>query len=274
MKDLKSRLESKYENSNEIIELLLKFSLDKIISNAILQIENKINNGKFDDLPKISGIILNEVNSVIATIKDKEEKTKLEYFLSDIFQDYILQINKLPDSQKIINDLIENIRTACEYRGFNYVELDRLLLLEKQTKVIKKFSNELYYEWLREEHELDEITRDLIDKKYIYSIKEFKKLFKPHTETLFVKFNREYKDELIILFQLLKEEGLIKPKGKGSSGHFAPFVKYAIDNENKFFIEKPINKEHERIKKNIEKHRNIRAKLLLIIKGSLKTKRQ
>lgn len=274
MKDLKAILDSKYENSNEIFELLQKFNLDKVISNAILQIESKIKNDKFDDLPKISGIILNDVNSVIANVTDKEEKTKLEYLLSDIFQDYIQQINRLPNSQSIIKELIENIRTACEYRGYNFFELDKLLQLEKETKLIKKFSNELYYEWLREEHELDEIIRDLIDKKYIYSIKEFKKLFRPHTETLYIKFNKIYKDELIIFFHLLKEEQLAKPRGKGNSGHFAPFVKYAIDNENNFLIEKPINKEHERIKKNKEKYQQTKENLLSLIKGNLKTKRQ
>jgi hypothetical protein len=270
MKDLKSRLAEKYENSNELLELLEKFNLDKVISNAIRQIENKITNEKFNDLPKISGIILNDINSVIETIKDKEEKTKLEYFLSDIFQDYILQINKLPNSQRIINELIENVKTACEYRGYNYMELDKLLSLEKQTHIIRKFTNELYYEWLREDYELDEIIRDLKDKNYIYSLKDFKKLFKPHSETLFIKFNKTFTDEIIIFFQLLKEEKLVIPRGKGNSGHFAPFVKYAIDNENNFFIEKPINKEHERIKKNVSKYQLIREKVFQIINGNLK----
>jgi hypothetical protein len=274
MKDIKSILSTKYENSNEILELLSKFELENIISNAIEKIEMKIKIKDFEELPKISGIILNEINSKIKNVKDDTEKRKLEYFLSDLFQDYIEQINKLPDSQKILYDLISNIRTACEYNGYNYTELNNLLSLEKQTSVIKKHTNEFYYEWLGEDYELDEITRELLDKKYIYSIREFKKLFKPHTGNLYIKFNKIYKDELIVFLQILKEEKLIKPRGKGNSGHFTPFVKYAIDNENKFIIEKNINKEHERIKKNKEKYPLIKEKMLLLVKGNLNPKRQ
>lgn len=268
MKDLKSKLSQKYENADEIYELLKKFNLDKVALTAIQQIDSKINNNKVDDLPKISGIILNDINVVISTVKDPDDKRKLEYFLSDLFQDYISQISKQPNSLRLIKEIIENIRTACEYRGYNYTELERLLSLEKQTVVVRKVTNELYYEWQREEQELDEIAKDLADKKYIYSVKEFRKLFK--SDPTYVRFNKTYKDEVIVFFQILKEKKLIIPRGKGNSGHFTAFVKYAMDNENNFFIQNKINKEHERIKKNSSRHLQLKEKVEKIIIGNLK----
>lgn len=268
MEDLRTRLSKKYENSDEIYELLKKFNLEKVVLNAIQQIDNKLINNKIDDLPKISGIILNDINALISNVKNQDDKIKLEYFLSDLFQDYILQISKNPNSQRIISEIIESIRTACEYRGYNYTELERLLALEKQTIVVKKFTNDFYYEWQSKEQELDEIAKDLVDKKFCYSVKEFKKLFT--LEPSYVRFNRKFKDEIILFFQILKEKKLIIPRGKGNSGHFTAFVKYAMDNENKFFIQNKINKEHERIKKNPSKHLEMREKVEKIILKNIK----
>jgi hypothetical protein len=272
MKDLKWKLSQKYENADEIYELLKKFNLDKVAQTAIQQIDRRITNNKVDDLPKISGIILNDINVVISTVKDSDDKRKLEYFLSDLFQDYISQVSIQPNSQHIIKEIIENIRTACEYRGYNYKELERLLSLEKQTVVVRKVTNELYYEWQREEKELDEIAKDLADKKYIYSVKEFRKLFKP--APIYVRFNKAYKDEIIVFFQILKEKKLIIPRGKGNSGHFSAFVKYAMDNENNFFIQNRINKEHERIKKNGSRHMQLKKKIERILFGNIKERGQ
>lgn len=260
-----------YQNSDELHSLLIKYKLENIITKAIDSINCKLNGKEFNELPKISGIILNDINGVISNIKNDKEKTQIEYLLSDIFQDYIKSISIQDDSGIIINDIIENLKIACEYRGYDYNILTQILGLEK-TKVLKPKSiiKKTYYEWLGKESELDEITRDLADKKIIYSIKEFKKLFKPVTNSFYVKFNKKFKDEIIVLFQLLKEQKLIKPKG--ISGHFAPLIQYSVDNENVFLIKKAINKEHERIKKNTVKYNEIKEMLTLIIEKNI-TKR-
>lgn len=257
-----------YQNSDNLHSLLIKYNLDNTITKAIDSINGKLNGNEFKELPKISGIILNDINGIISEIKNDDEKKKIEYLLSDIFQDYIKNISIQDNSDTIINDIIENLKIACEYRGYDYNILTQVLGLEK-TNVLKPKSKikKTYYDWLGNEVELDEITRDLADKKIIYSIKEFKKLFKPVTDSFYVKFNKEFKDEIIVFFQLLKEKKLIKPKG--TSGHFAPLTQYSVDNENVFLIKKAINKEHERIKKNDVRHNEIRKKLTIVIEKNL-----
>ncbi|WP_299276380.1 hypothetical protein [uncultured Psychroserpens sp.] len=257
-----------YQNSDDLHFLLIKHNLDSIITNAIHSINERLNENEFKELPKISGIILNDINGVISNIKNRNEKKQIEYLLSDIFQDYIKTISIQDNSDIIIDEIIENLKIACEYRGYDYNTLTQILGLEK-TKVLKPrfVAKKTYYEWLGKESELDEITRDLADKKIIYSIKEFKKLFKPITSSFYVKFNKEFKDEIIVFFQLLKNKKLIKPKG--TSGHFAPLTQYSVDNEDVFLIKKAINKEHERIKKNPVRYNEIRNKLTLIIEKNL-----
>lgn len=268
MKYLKQKLSQKYENANEIYELLKQYKLEKILTNATIQIDNKLKNNKIDDLPHFSSLILNDINTIISKVNEQEVKRKLEYFLSDLFQDYFSEISNKQNANKILKEIIENIKTACEYKGYNYYELEKLLSLERQTIVVKKATNGLYYEWLKLYHELDEIAKDLLDKKYIYSVKEFKKLFTP--DPIFVRFNKNYKDELILFFHILKEEKLIRPRGKNNSGHFSAFVNYALDNEKNFLIEKKINKEHERLKKNNSKYQLLKEKVKNIILVNIK----
>lgn len=266
-KTLFSFLEN-YQNSDDLHALLIKYNLDEIITKAIESINGKLNGNEFNELPKISGMILNDINGIISNINNRNEKKQIEYLLSDIFQDYIKNISIQDNSDTVINDIIENLKIACEYRGYDYNILTQILGLEK-TKVLKpkSITKKTYYEWLGKETELDEITRDLADKKIIYSIKEFKKLFKPITDSFYVKFNKKYKDEIIVFFQLLKDKKLIKPKG--TSGHFAPLTQYSVDNENVFLIKKAINKEHERIKKNVVRHQEIKKKLTVVIEKNL-----
>jgi hypothetical protein len=260
-----------YQNSEELRLLLIKYELENTISTAINSVNSKMTEKEFNELPKISGIILNEINSVISKIKNSKDKKDIEYLLSDIFQDYIKKISIKDNSNTIINDIIESLKIACEYRGYDYNTLTQFLGLEKATILIpKSITKKTYYEWLGKESELDEISRDLADKKIIYSIKEFKKLFKPISDSFYVKFNKKFKDEVIIFFQLLKEHKLIKPKGV--SGHFAPLIQYSVDNENLFFIPKAINKEHERIKKNTVRHNEIKEKLKNLIEQNITKK--
>jgi len=271
MKKLKKILEKKYQNSEELFDLLVNYNLDTIIKNAIENIDNKLKNGEIQNLPKLSGIILNDINLAISKIKNKTHKRKIEYLLSDIFQEYVALILKEKESSKVINDIIENLRIACEYRGYNYPELNIFLGLEKEILLkTKKVHKNIYYQWLRKDFELDEISKDLYDKKIIFSVKEFKKLFKPVSESFYVRFNIEYKDEIIVLFSIFKELNLIKPVG--ISGYFSPFVQCAVDNENNFLIKKAINKEHEKIKRNKVRYNKIKGKMMKIVNSNISEK--
>ena len=81
-----------YQNSKDLYSLLIKYNLDNTIIKAIVSINGKLNGNEFKELPKISGIILNDINGIISKIRNDNEKKKIEYLLSDIFQDYIKNI--------------------------------------------------------------------------------------------------------------------------------------------------------------------------------------
>ncbi|MBL7729797.1 MAG: hypothetical protein JNM88_01355 [Chitinophagaceae bacterium] len=268
MTTIEKKILEKYENAGKLIELVREYDLENVINKAIQQIESKIRNKKTQDLPRLSGIILNDINSLISKINDPGKKKQIEYLLSDIFQEYLKKISEEENSQTILSEIQEGIRTACDYSGYDYDKLSAYLNIEKQQVLLpRKNRRDIYYDWNGEVHELDELARHIYDMKLILSVKEFKRLFSPVSGHLSLKCNQEYTDKLLVLFQILKERKLITPKGKGNSGHFTPFVQYSTDNEGNFLIEKSANKEHEKLKRNKAKYQKLREKMEGVVNG-------
>ena len=268
MDSLLTKLNQKYQNAEELASLLSKFQLYPLILQAITIIERKIAVNALADVPKLVGVIFYDINTAFLKIEDRSNKKRIEYLLTDLLEAYLECIFKHNNSLAVIQDIAEHIRIVCEYLGYDFQKLSISIYFEKYTVLSPSVSSGkcLYYEWLGETEALDDIAKDLYDQKYIYSVKEFKRMFKPIKGDLKVRFNREKLDEVIILFQSLKELALIKSRGKNNSGHFAPFIAYAVDNENLVFIKNAINKEHERIKKNselyIKRKNNIKKAIL------------
>ena len=247
MDTLLKKLNQKYQNAEELAALLSKFQLYALILQAITIIERKIAVNALADVPKVVGVIFYDINTAFLKIEDRSNKKRIEYLLTDLLEAYLDCIFKHNNSMVVIQDIAEHIGITCEYLGYDFQKLSISIYFEKYAVLSPSVSSGkcLYYEWLGETEALDDIAKDLYDQKYIYSVKEFKRMFKPIKGDLKVRFNREKLDEVIILFQSLKELELIKSRGKNNSGHFAPFIAYAVDNENLVFIKNAINKEHE-----------------------------
>ncbi len=261
-------IKTKYYNYEEIIQLLKKYHLEQIINKSINAVESKLDKKEFQSIPNISGILLTNVNSLMGEISNPEDKTKIEYILSDLFQDYFNIISTQEDGKTILSEIQDNLKIACEIGGFDYNELSRFLDLEKSKILTPKLNqNFLHYNWNGEDYELDELSRDLYAMKVIFSVKEFKKLFKPISKNLIIKCNPEKKEFLLILFQVLKDRKIITPKG--SSGHFAPIVKYCVDNEGYFLYKKAANKIHYQIKKNADKYNRIKELVVKLIANNI-----
>lgn len=268
---LYQKLKDKYGNSDDLINVIERYNLHDILIKAINNIETKLENIELTSLINISGIVLTQVNSVLSSIQNQDDKRQLEYLIADIFDDYLKLVYAQPNSEEIINGIVENLRLVCEYNGYDFEVLHRMLNIEKHEFLLpRQPTKNVYYEWLKTQQELDDITKDLAASKIIYSIKEFKSLFKENRGNTKVRFYREKKAEVIILFQVMKELKLAKPKGKGNSGHFAPFVEYAVDNENNFFIENAIFREHDKLKRTKDKYLNIKEKMQNLLKMNLK----
>ncbi|MFN8208953.1 MAG: hypothetical protein U0T82_16325 [Bacteroidales bacterium] len=265
MTKIEKIISDKYANANELISLIQEFKLIDIINNAIEQVSIKFINGQIEDLPRLSGIILNDINSYLCRIKDMGKKKKIEYLLSDVFQDFLYEIEKHPNAKILVNEIQLNMKEACEYSGYNYDIISTYLNLQKhQILLPKSIQKDIYYNWNGNDKDLDELAKDLKDMRIINSVKEFKRMFKPIQGHLSVHFNIERYKELLILFQILKEFRLITPKG--TSGHFAPLVQYAVDNDGDFLIKKSANKEHEKLKRNKAEYKQLWHKLEEIVR--------
>jgi hypothetical protein len=265
MSNLENRIRSTYGNADELIVLVRKVDLENVINKSIEEIERALKIQDSTKLIAISGTILNNVNSRIVELKDPEEKQNIEYLLADIFQYYLGQVATQSNGPQIVKGIHDNLKITCEISGYNFEEFSAVLNIKKHQVLIPQTNKNLHYEWLGDEDELERLIQAIHDRGYFRSLKEFKKLFKPIIGNLVIVCNKDAKNELLLFFHLLKEDKLIRPKGKGSSGHFAPFVQYAVDNDSNFLFEKDINKKHELLKRNPVKYQKLTMKIRGVI---------
>lgn len=267
MSKLELIIHETYGNSDELIELVRKVDLEKALNIMLNKIEEALETGDINKIVSISGLLLSGINSKLGGHSNPEEKQKLEYLIADIFEKYLLIISNLPDGPNILTQVDENLKEACELANYDYKALSsifniqRHVILLPQTKVRTRY----HYEWLGLAYELDELIRDIADKKWIYSVKEMKRLFAPVSGNLQIRCNPDKKEELLILFHVLKEKRMITPKGKGNSGHFTPLCTYAVDNGGNFIYQKAVNKLHHRLKNNPNKYADILGKVESIV---------
>jgi len=268
---LEKRIEQSYMNATEIVSLLQKYDFEIFITNTIDQLDSIFSDKKLNQLPILSAIILTKVNEILSKIQNKKDKTNLKYILSDLFESYFRGLNDNSIPTNILEEVIKELRTTCQLAGYEYNELERLLNLEKHIALRpispSKQNRNLYYDWHGKDYELDELSRDLYDKRIILSVKEFKKIFKQIEEPFSFRCNSEKKSELLLIFQILKMECLITPKGL--SGHFAPLVKYAVDNDGIFLFKKAPNKIHELMKRNKAKYYELKGKYTNMIEQTV-----
>lgn len=281
---LERKIEEKYQDSDRLIKLVREIELEIILSNSIEQIEQDISNNHFDSLVTKSGFILTNINTRLGKLNDAKKKKDLEYLISDLFVEYLEQVALLENGDQTLLKIQENLKIACGIGEFNYQELSSLLRIEKaatiQHKKIlqqdevtlqhhkitlqreqKKF---YYYDWNRDDtYSIDEFANSLYKKNIIFSVKEFKRMFKPVTDKFSVRCNPEKKDLLLVIFDVLKVLGIITPRE--ISGHFAPLNFYAVDNNNDILFKKSPNQIHKNLKRNKRKYQKIKEKAEKIV---------
>jgi len=274
---LETKISESYSNADYLISLLRKIDLEKTINAAISKIEDALKTNDSNKIISISGIVLSSINIKLTSISSDNDKKSIEYLLADIFQDYLDSIVHLQNGQEVLSQISENLKNTCELHGYDYSAMIKIFNIEKHIVLLPKLkvNKSLYYKWNGQLDELDELVRDIFDKKWIYSVKEFKRLFKPIEGSLQVRCNKDKKDELLLLFQVLKEYCLIQPKGKNNSGHFTPFVTYAIDNEENYLFEKAINKHHDKMKRKMYEYKVLKGRIeSIVVQNMDKTIRQ
>jgi|GEM_PF-4175565 len=253
-KKIENFLDANYENAEEMKGLLERTNLISILDNAIERIEEAYQSNNLESIVGLSGVILTSVNAKISALVDPKEKESLEYLLADIFQAYLDRVAADQEGMKLLSQISTNLRDACDLMGYDYKALAVLINIEKRFLLIPRRNKKtnLHYDWKANSFELDELSRDICDKDWICSVKEFKQLFNPINTSLQVQCNPKHRDKLLILFDVLGRCKIIRPRG--ISGHFAPFVQYAMDNEGRFLFENRVNKYHANLQRNASKY--------------------
>jgi hypothetical protein len=238
---LEKKIQEKYSQPDALLKLIRKHDSEVFLNNVFKLISEFTDKKSENELLSLASTILTKLNNVLFAIDDIEERKILKYAITDIFKTDIRSVSQNL-SEHFIPDLINTLKTSSFLLNNNYLELESLLGLKRfDILKTKRFTsvNTPYYDWLGKEHELDELIRDIKDKGIIDGVKDFKKLFSISEKTFFT-VNSKKKEDLVLIFSILKEMNLIRSKNK--SGYFSPLVHFALDNEKKVLFTKLPNK--------------------------------
>ncbi len=245
MRKIDTIISENYQDSSSLITLIRKYDFEKFLNGTLAEIKIAITNTDTIRLSELATISLIKINENLKGIKSKE-KEQLEYLLSDVFQTVLNSIDSVETLYNIQNTLLN----ACEMSGYDFNVLEQMLGLKKQQILRPRPTNRglPYYEWKGLDYELNCLMDFLIDKKTIISKKNFRKIFNPISDHFDYKGNTDKVSDLVLVFSILKEKRLVKPKI--NSGHFSPLVRYGVDNDGKYLFKKAPNKIHEYLKRN------------------------
>ncbi len=189
---------------------------------------------------------LTQMNAIVAKVKDVEEKEFLRDKIYDISTYLIQQVIEFSNREvhETVHIIKNSLKTACKINNYNFEVLNQFLRLDLMYKIStitkKKLQPQVitYYDWAGEPHQLDEIARNLKAEGSIDSVKSFKLLFEKHEANLKVPINSKSLPFIMVLFDVLKQEGLILPKGK--KGHYTPLVQYGVNlRGSELFLKEP-----------------------------------
>lgn len=265
MSNIEKIITKNYQDSSSLINLIRKYDFERFLNGTLSEIEIARANSDTKKLTELATTCLIKINENLKGINSKE-KEQLEYLLSDVFQTILKNI----DSENTLSEIQNTLLNACKLSGYNYDVLEQMLGLKKQQILKSRPSNRNlpYYEWEGLDYELNGLLDFLIDNKIIVSKKDFRKIFNPINDHFDYKGNKDKVSDLVLVFSILKEKKLIKPKI--NSGHFAPLVRYGVDNDGRYLFQKNPNKIHEYLKRNNDLYSRIRDKYEKIINNLAK----
>lgn len=189
---------------------------------------------------------LTQMNAIVAKVKDVEEKEFLRDKIYGISTYLIQQVIEFSNREvhETVHIIKNSLKTACKINNYEFDLLNQYLRLDLMYKIStitkKKLQPQVitYYDWTGEPHQLDEIARNLKAEGAIDSVKTFKLLFEKHDLGLKVPINSKSLPFIMVLFDVLKQEGLILPKGK--KGHYTPLVQYGVNlSGSELFLKEP-----------------------------------
>jgi hypothetical protein len=256
---LEKKLQKKYIDADKHIAIIRKYDFENYI-NKVFQIVDDLKSEKSEkDIISVSNSILTKVNEKLKQVKSENDKKTIKYLLSDIFSEYINELDENL-STDFIPTLIENLKRTSLISSYNYSELEKLLQFDFYTTLKpkkKNYKERVYYSWNGKTHQLDTFLKDLRDKNIILKPKEFKMLFQSSGDAFYYG-NKDKTDDLVIIFVILKEMKIVNPKL--TSGYLKPLFEFGLDNENNFLFKKQPNKYHDLLKRNTQNYNKLKEK--------------
>lgn len=241
--------------------ILEKNELIEILQKQVLYFNMYIKDDSMSDFNTTSITDLQVIKSKLNILENKKDIEFLKYLCSSI-GNYL--IHKLLNQNRIcatdlksLNEALKNVSELRDYAIEARLQLNRNADLI-ETKDTKEPCICAYYEWLQNDYFLDEISSNLRSEKIIRSVKDFKKLFTKNPVQ--VAFDVESKEFIIVLFDLLYQKNIIKPKIR--KGHFVPLKEFSVDLDNKVLFKRDMKQVKYSVKKNTEKYHKIEAKAM------------
>lgn len=268
--DFERLILNEFLEGDRIVRTLRKYQFESDLENSFRAIVELIEQSKYDQIPNLVGAVLVTINDRLRRIDDKEDKLILEQLSKELFIDSVRLLKQTEEGRKCLSHSTEGLKKICEIKRYDFIELNRILELDHFHVVRIQSKNKFpYYDWQSGNvNELNELAKDLQDKQIINGVINFKRLFNPINNLEFrFKAHKEKVDHLLVLFQILKEKKLIKPKVL--SGHFIPLSQYGRDNENILFEKKP-NKLMEKLKRDKALHTKIHHEMEQCIRYNCK----
>ncbi|MDE1206018.1 hypothetical protein [Tenacibaculum larymnensis] len=250
-----------FNGIDESIELLKEYDFYDIIEQHLLFLKNKKEDEVKKNFETVTLLFIETVNSKLSQINDDKLRLDLKYILTEI-GNYII------DSVSFENEELKSLRDALislsEIKGYDYKDIESRLQIsrlirnsEKNSINTSRIEKQPYYEWLIEDYKMDEISNNLKSEGVIRSVKSFKKIFTP--EPIQFQADSEKGDFLFILFDILYDEKVIRPKVK--RGKFLALQRFGVDLHNEILYKKESKYIKQEIKKNKERHEKLREKV-------------
>ena len=244
------------EDPKSSLELIKKYGFVELLNEIFNKIDDALEQNKQEELKRIAIVYLVKVNEKMRCI-EQEDKRSLEYLFRCMFRSVLSKLSQL----EVANEVREALIGVCQTGGYDFKELEGLLDLndyfpEKGNACTER--KQPYYQWCGYDYELDGLIKMLKENKVLFKVKGFKKMFAPIDGHCEYEGNRKKIRDLIVVFDILKNINLIKPKVL--SGHFTALERYGIDIDMEFLFKKAPNKIHETLKKDREVYVRLRER--------------
>ncbi|MDX2362394.1 MAG: hypothetical protein QNK23_16415 [Crocinitomicaceae bacterium] len=271
------------DNYDRCIMLINEHKIDVILLRTLSWVENfdsSSNDVLNEAIGSFASSFLTGINSRVEIIDDPDDKAEVEYIVSEISKQILIslveRVNMSP--KKFLIKITFGLRASCDINGWDYDKLSQMMSFDLLHSFMAKGvpvedtkqTIDRYYEWTGERTEdLDDLAYFLKDSKAIRSTKEFHNLFHPGNTDL-IRFDRNQKDFIIVLFDELCAKKLISPRGDHSK-KFTPLRQLSVDFEEKVLFTSEIKHRRYRIGKNELYHREIKGNVHKWINGFKKS---